>query len=219
MTETFEAGPAESSLELGKSPINDSVVERIRQLRLLSGIQLGEMDGLTGIPQGSYGCLELGKYRLNLENLFRILWVLGIDISEVWPRTGGLSRPRQVNEEVIAKTLRESRARQPAPLGLDDILKVVCAECAVTQKDLAGASRRRDLALARALAALMVTEQHHLSLSALARRFERCVSSLSHSLRRLRKRLSVDAVLAARVEHLRKRLRRLAEGRRRAARR
>lgn len=39
----------------------------------------------SGIPMGSYACMENGFYNISLDNLFRILGVLELEISDVWP--------------------------------------------------------------------------------------------------------------------------------------
>jgi transcriptional regulator with XRE-family HTH domain len=68
-----------------KRGINDAVRVKIRQLRKARGITIRELCDRIGMPIGSYGCLESGSYNITLENLHRILNVLGVDISEVWP--------------------------------------------------------------------------------------------------------------------------------------
>ncbi|MEE8585498.1 MAG: helix-turn-helix transcriptional regulator [Acidobacteriota bacterium] len=65
--------------------ISAYVVQCIRRRRIEQGMRVQDMAKRTGIPLGSYSCLETGRYRMNLENLFRILAVLGADIADVWP--------------------------------------------------------------------------------------------------------------------------------------
>jgi transcriptional regulator with XRE-family HTH domain len=68
-----------------KLGINDAVRMKLRQLRKARRITIREVCSEAGIPIGSYGCLECGSYNITLENLQRILNVLGADISDVWP--------------------------------------------------------------------------------------------------------------------------------------
>ncbi len=65
--------------------ISKYVVQSIRRKRMEQGMRVQDMAKRTGIPLGSYSCLETGRYRMSLENLFRILAVLGLEIKEVWP--------------------------------------------------------------------------------------------------------------------------------------
>ena len=72
--------------------VNDAVRVKIRELRKARGITIRELCHQIGMPIGSYGCLESGSYNITLENLHRIVNVLGVDISEVWP----YDRPEKV---------------------------------------------------------------------------------------------------------------------------
>ncbi|MEE8585469.1 MAG: helix-turn-helix transcriptional regulator, partial [Acidobacteriota bacterium] len=72
--------------EESKHLVSDFVCGVICQIRLERGLKVQDMSRMAGIPLGSYSCLETGRYRLNLENLLRILEALKIDIAQVWPR-------------------------------------------------------------------------------------------------------------------------------------
>ena len=69
-------------------PINNYVCEKIRSIRIERGITLKVMAARAGIPLGSYSGLEMGYFRISLENLFRITQVLGVGIRAVWPPRG-----------------------------------------------------------------------------------------------------------------------------------
>jgi transcriptional regulator with XRE-family HTH domain len=65
--------------------VNEYVRQRLRELRSKKSIGIREITESTGIPASSYCCMEGGYYNISLDNLFRILGVLGADISDVWP--------------------------------------------------------------------------------------------------------------------------------------
>lgn len=171
--------------------VNQFVCSSIRRLRLERGLRIQEIAQRSGIPLGSYSCLETGRYRMSLENLFRILQVLGADVREVWPDSSP-ETTQAVDEEFIRGKIREAEARWPPRLTLDDVLAAACRACGVDIDAVASPSRRRNLAEARTLAALMTRDIGHLSLVALSRRLGRDVSSLSHCLRRYSERLESD---------------------------
>ena len=74
-----------------QNAINEFVRSKLRKLRLAKSLTLTQLAAQAGLPYSSYACMESGFYNINLDNLFRILDVLGADISEVWPtETAGL---------------------------------------------------------------------------------------------------------------------------------
>ncbi len=74
-----------------QNSINEFVRNKLRKLRLAKKLTLTQLAAQAGLPYSSYACMESGFYNINLDNLFRILDVLGADISEVWPtETAGL---------------------------------------------------------------------------------------------------------------------------------
>ncbi len=187
--------------------VNDFICANIRRIRIDKGLRVQDIAARAGIPLGSYSCLETGRYRLNLENLFRILHVLGADISQVWP--GSVSEAREwVDDRFIRETVRAAKAGRPRNLSLDDIVAAVCEIYGISEKALTSPSRRRDLAEARTVATILTREVRHLSLVSLSRRLKRDVSSLSHCLRRLHDRLSYDRQLRARIREARRALQR-----------
>jgi len=70
---------------MSERTINDFVRQRLRELRTRKNIGIREISSGTGIPSSSYCCMEGGYYNISLDNLFRILGVMGAEISEVWP--------------------------------------------------------------------------------------------------------------------------------------
>jgi transcriptional regulator with XRE-family HTH domain len=68
-----------------EKPVNESVRQKLRQLRLSKKLGIKQAAYVAGIPFSSYACMEAGHYKINLDDLSRILGALGADISEVWP--------------------------------------------------------------------------------------------------------------------------------------
>ena len=69
-----------------KGEINRHVGSRLREIRERKGMLVEEAARRAGIPAGSYTCLENGWYRVNLDNLFRMLFAVGGRIDQVWPK-------------------------------------------------------------------------------------------------------------------------------------
>ncbi len=168
--------------------ISAFVVQCIRRQRIEQGLKVAEMARRTGIPLGSYSCLETGRYRMGLENLFRTLAVLGADIADVWP--GPVAEVEEVTDSYIRHVVEQAREQQPKLVSHRDILKTVCKVYGLALKELSSPSRRRDRAEARAVATQIVAERPHLTLVELSRLLKRNVSSLSHCVRRMKERLT-----------------------------
>lgn len=81
-------------------------------------IRLGSNQRAVSTSQ--YSCLELGRYRMSLETLFRLLLVLQVDVSEVWPKTIPVSRP--VTAAVIRDAFSEAEKRLPKRLTVPELL-------------------------------------------------------------------------------------------------
>lgn len=68
-----------------RDPVNDFVRNRIRSLRRSKNLTTRQVAALSGIPEGSYCCLEGGFYRISLSDLQKIMRALGGSIHDVWP--------------------------------------------------------------------------------------------------------------------------------------
>ena len=68
-----------------KKTINELVRLRIREIRKSKKVKIREIAAQAAMPYSSYASMECGFYNINLDNLFRILGALDIDIREVWP--------------------------------------------------------------------------------------------------------------------------------------
>ena len=167
------------------NPVNRYICAVIRRTRHAKGLTVEEMARRTGIPLGSYSSLETGRYRMNLENLFRIINVLGLTITEVWPNSGKMRSRKQVTAAFVRQQIEEATEAFPPPLALDDVLDAVCQACRLSRQQLSSPSRDRRLSQARAVATLLVREIPHLTLVELSHALRRDVSSLSHCLRRM----------------------------------
>ncbi|HSR53352.1 MAG TPA: helix-turn-helix domain-containing protein [Acidobacteriota bacterium] len=174
------------------NPVNEFVCGSIRRLRQSRGLGIEEMARRAGIPPGSYSCLETGRYRLNLENLFRILAVLEVEIADVWPQPPE-DVPSQLTRASVDEAVSQAERRRPPRARMEDLLTAVCRTCFVTRRELASRQRSARLSRARAIAAFLAWETGHLTLSGLSRRLRRDVSSISHQLRRFRNRLEKDS--------------------------
>ena len=112
----------------------------------------------------------------------------------------GKKDTRILGDDVFAERVLASEGKSVAAISLDDCIDVVCKHYALTEADLAMKDQRRKPALARAVIGLAGRQSGGFTLSEVARRFGRDVSTLSISVRRLQDRLRKDEVLAS---HLR----------------
>jgi len=106
------------------------------------------------------------------------------------------------DESFATAALEKARAdeamRENAP-PVDAIVAAVCEAWGVKPKDLSEPSRARDLSEARAAAALLARETGAASLTEMATRFRRELSSLSRVVQNLEARAAGDAELEARM--------------------
>lgn len=68
-----------------KNSVNNFVRHKIRRMRKSKKLKIREIATLASMPYSSYASMESGFYNINLDNLFRILGALEVDIREVWP--------------------------------------------------------------------------------------------------------------------------------------
>ena len=86
-----------------RDPVNDFVRNRIRRLRRSKKLSTRQLATLSGIPEGSYCCLEGGFRRISFYNLQKIMQALGGTIHDVWP---------QPEEPLMMSPFRSSRLPQ-----------------------------------------------------------------------------------------------------------
>lgn len=68
-----------------KNSVDNFVRHKIRRMRKSKKLKIREIATLASMPHSSYASMESGFYNINLDNLFRILGALEVDIREVWP--------------------------------------------------------------------------------------------------------------------------------------
>lgn len=132
-------------LEQPKNPINHFVCTKIRTLRKQQALTGKKLAELAKIPQGTYGCLENGFYRMTLDQLDAVLDALGVTVCDVWPDAGEKSKlrteakglPREINEVNFFRfreiyTLSESQA---ACLVFEGRLRRILYEIGLTRED------------------------------------------------------------------------------------
>jgi REP element-mobilizing transposase RayT len=103
-------------------------------------------------------------------------------------------------EKAMAKASRQVENNAT----LAQVIGAVCKKYKLRRQDLSGRSRKRDVAEARALAALLVRESSHLSLTGLAGELGYDVSSLSQAAARIEKKIQSDSGLAQAADNLKR---------------
>ena len=185
-----------------KGPINNFICESLRQLRIAKGIKVLDVAEKTGIPASSYSCLEWGRYKLNLDNLFRILYAVGADIKDVWPMAnerGG----ETVTSAHIQRVLEKSEGMRPPQVSVDDYIDTVCRISGIERMDRAVARSSKKIREAQVLAAIIVKEIPQITLTALSHRLDVNISSLSHRTRRILSLAEQDRDLREKIDETR----------------
>lgn len=170
--------------------VNDYVRARIRELRIAQQLRVEDVARRGGIPQGSYSCLETGRYRINLDTLYKILFALGAGIAEVWPKMAGQGI-ETMDEASLKRAVRESERQARAALaGPDDLLQAVSRSSGVSLKAMLSKARGRELSEARALAVVLSEDFNHITKISLAKRLGRDNSGLVHLAKRFKGNVS-----------------------------
>lgn len=188
-------------------PVNDLIAKFIRQERLKRALRAKDMHRLTGIPLSSYACLETARYRISPENLLRIQVALRCPLEALWPF--GKWRVERVDDEVIRFIVGETAKLLPTPPTLEDVFEAVFHVTGIEYGQIASRSLKRDISLARAIAAFLVAETPGLTLYGLAQEIGMHVATVSHTVSRARAKAERDADFKALVESARKWLKRV----------
>ena len=189
-----------------KGRINNFVGHRLREIRVAKKMTSQEVARRSGIAPGSYSCLENGWYKINLDNLFRILQVLKAEVIQVWPRTEA-DQSNVIDDSYLQDVVRDAMASQPREITLDDIYEAVCQAFEIPKDQFQSQSRWSRLTEARGAAAILVKGVPHLSLTSLCRSLGCSISSMSHLTRRVQERAQEDQELASKIEKARQILR------------
>ena len=188
-----------------KGPINNFICKNLRQIRINKGIKVLEIAKKTGIPASSYSCLEWGRYKLNLDNLFRILYAIGADITHVWPMADNRSGEMVTNEQ-IEKILEKSEELRPPEVSVDDYIGTVCRVSGIERMDRAVSRNSKQIREAQVMAAIIVKDIPQITLTSLSHRLDVNISSLSHRTRRMLLQARRDEALGKKIEQMRKKV-------------
>ncbi|HSR68987.1 MAG TPA: helix-turn-helix domain-containing protein [Acidobacteriota bacterium] len=186
-----------------KGRINNYVGHRLREIRVAKKMTSQEVARRAGIAPGSYSCLENGWYKINLDNLFRILQVLKAEVTEVWPRAD-VDSEQVIDDDFLQDVVREAMESTPRDVTLDDVYEAVCESFDIPKDQFMSQSRWSRLTEARGAAALLIKDIRHLSMTGLCRSLGVSISSMSHLTRRVKDRAEEDADLAAKIDNARK---------------
>ncbi len=186
-----------------KGPINNFICKNIRQIRVGKGIKVLDIAKKTGIPASSYSCLEWGRYKLNLDNLFRILHAIGAEITDVWPMADNRSGERVTNEQ-IERILRKSEELRPPEVSVDDYIGTVCRISGIERMDRAVARNSKQIREAQVMAAIIVKDIPQITLTSLSHRLDVNISSLSHRTRRMLLQARHDEALRMKIDQMRR---------------
>ncbi|MBU0728625.1 MAG: transposase, partial [Proteobacteria bacterium] len=101
-------------------------------------------------------------------------------------------------EDALAKATQKISRK----ITLDQVLQTVCEEYEIDSNVLSSSARQKRISEPRSVAALIVRETDHLSLTDLSRKLKRDLSGLSQAATRLEKRLEKDLILAGKLNHI-----------------
>jgi putative transposase len=102
--------------------------------------------------------------------------------------------------------LKLANLRRRPGFTLADVVASVCRNYGITEQQLRSQGKMRPYSEARALAALLVHESSHLSLTELGKFLNRNIAPLGRAARLLASRTGTDSLIAERIEELRREL-------------
>lgn len=110
-----------------------------------------------------------------------------------------------ITEELVEKTLRETLQQAPRKkISVEEILKSVAAVFQVRVSDLKGATRTKDLALARQVAMFLCREMISESLMMLSAFFGKTHSTILHGCKTIDKKMGEDETLKRQIDMVRR---------------
>jgi len=121
-------------------------------------------------------------------------------------RGGTIDRRILGNEEFVAEALDAPPVKVGGAADVRAVVEAVLEDYRISLEELAAPGKKRLASEARAVAALIVFEDGHGTLTELGRLVGRDVTTLSSAISRLKGRLGSEGRLAAQVAHLRGRL-------------
>lgn len=102
--------------------------------------------------------------------------------------------------------LQKANQRRQRQLSLEEVLDKVCQNYGLTRAKLSAAGKERVHAEARSVAALLVRESAHFTLTELGRLLNREVATLSQAARRIATQVGDNQALSMQIDELRERL-------------
>ena len=190
------------------SVINNYVGDCIRQIRIAKEIKVQDIAKQAGIPASSYSCLEGGRYKINLDNLFRILQALNADITDVWP-VGSIGASDVISSDEMQRVIDFAMKAKPPVVSLDDVVEAVCKACGLKEIRRGPEIKAKQAFEAQAMTAVLVRDIPQLSLTSLSHKLGVHISSLSRRATRMEEMAQTDSDLAARIDRARSELRNL----------
>jgi putative transposase len=110
------------------------------------------------------------------------------------------------NDSFSEKALSLAEKKSSRKITFSQIINAVVKEYGITERSLSEPGKTRLFAEARAVAAFLVQEEEHLSLTDLGKLLNRDLAALSRAASRIRDRLRVNSKLAKRVSSLREKI-------------
>lgn len=187
------------------SVINNYVGDCIRQIRIAKEIKVQDIAKHAGIPASSYSCLEGGRYKINLDNLFRILQALDAHITDVWPH-GDVEGADIIDEDQMQAVVDAAMQAKPPVVSLDDVVEAVCRVCGIKEIRRGPEIKAKQAFEAQALAACLCREIPQLSLTSLSHKLGVHISSLSRRATRMLEMAESDPELDRKISDAREEL-------------
>jgi putative transposase len=106
------------------------------------------------------------------------------------------------DDRFAERALALAEEKIQANFSLEDVVGTVCEAYGFDKNVLSSPGRRRDVSEAMAMAALLVLEEGHLTLTGLSVLVDRDISSLSQGARRLQERLMADQSLQEKMKRV-----------------
>ena len=119
-----------------------SVGSRLRKLRRQRSLTQSELARQIGIQQSDLSRMEQGEYRVSLDNLFKILAVFDVDITEFFngaQRQESTSRPLSQQDMQVLQMMR-----QLGPEGRQEVFEYIEFKLRREQTDRRAVALRRD---------------------------------------------------------------------------
>ena len=177
--------------------VSKYVADRIREIRQKQGLRVVDLARLSGIPASSYSCLETGRYKINLDNLLKVLLALGVGIGEVWPDVRLGCKGRLIDESFVEEAVQESRRRSSKPgIEIQDVVEAVAEAYGLKVEAMRGKGSKK-LTPARVSAALLIRDLPNLRLCDLADFLDCSQDGISHSIRRYSEKVAASQQMRA----------------------